>query len=126
MPDVCLHESESALETPSNESETREIEHRRGSVDPHELDAGAREGKRDPASAATQFQHLPASVQGKIPPERHIAPTQCLRILPVVEGRVVIPALVTFHQPQFFCPTVANSMVCWISTNAAATDASVW
>ena len=57
MPDVCLHESESALKTPSNEAEPREIEHRRGSVDPHELDSGAREGKRDPAGAAAQFQH---------------------------------------------------------------------
>ena len=97
MPDVCLHESESALKTPSNESKTREIEHRRGSVDPHELDSGAREGKRDPAGAAAQFQHLAASVQGKIPPERHISPTQCLRILPVVERRVDIPAFVAFH-----------------------------
>src|SRR5262245_24089357 len=108
---------------PTHESALREIEHRRGTIDTNELDSGAREGKRDAARTATQLQYLAAGVQGKVPPERYVAPPQRLRIFPVVERRVIVPAFMAFHHT--FCPTVANSIVCWISTNAAVAEASV-
>ena len=108
-------------------------QHRRRSIDADQRNTGARERKGDPAGAAAQLQHGAAGIQGEIPPERHVAAAQGLRILPVVERRVVVPAFVAFHVASRgsalsgsydLCPTVANSIVCWISTNAVAAVAA--
>ncbi len=78
-----------------------------------------------------EFQQAPTVVQRQRPPERHVAPPEGPGVLPVVERRVFVPALVAFgagaRAPpsgvaaySAFWPTVANSMVCWISTKRGA------
>jgi hypothetical protein len=123
MPDVCLHQAQHPVEPVPGHPPPGEGQHRCRPIDANQRNAGAREREGDPAGAAAKLQDRTAGIQREIPPERYVAAAKGLRILPVVERRVVVPAFVAFHYD--FCPTVANSIVCWISTNAGAAAASL-
>src|SRR5688572_16759872 len=95
-------------------------EHRRRPVDAD--DPGAFPGYRDgdAARAAPELQHAAVLRRGEPLPEGDIPPRHRLRILPVVERRVVVPPRPPFcgrlsgHSSRW--PTVAKSMAFWIST----------
>ena len=58
-------------------------------------DASPPERQRDAACAATELQDRATTVQRQIPPEGHVALAERPRIFPVIERRVVVPALVS-------------------------------
>ena len=97
MPDIGLNETQVPVKAAARDPLAGECEHRCRTIDADEIDAGARERQGDAARTAAELQHRTAGVQGQVPPERHITPAECLRILPVVERRVVVPAFVAFH-----------------------------
>ena len=97
MSDVRLHEPKVAVQAAPSDAPSRQRQHRRRAIDANERDTSPGQGKRDAAGAATELEDGPAGVQGEIPPERHIAPAQRLRILPVIERGVVVPAFEAFH-----------------------------
>ena len=74
---------------------TRSIEHRRGPIDADDGHAGAGHGHEHAAGAAAELEHRAADLIGEPPPERDVAPPQRAGVLPVVEGRVGVPALDT-------------------------------
>src|SRR5258708_4539405 len=71
-------------------------EHRRRSIDADEVDAGASERFRHPTGPASKFEHGTACTRGEAAPERHLAASERLRVLPVVKGRVRVPASPAF------------------------------
>ena len=62
--------------------------------------AGARHGNRQPPGAAAELEHTAVLRGGEPLPERDVAPRQGLRILPVVERGVVVPALPAFSHSR--------------------------
>ena len=72
-------------------------EHRRRPIDPDDMNAGARDGKRDAPGAAAEFEDGAARPRGQARPERHVAPADRARVLPVVERRVLVPARPSLH-----------------------------
>ena len=55
--------------------------------------ARARDGNRDASRAAPELENRPARARRHRLPELHVAAIERLRVLPVVEIRVVVPAL---------------------------------
>ena len=80
---------------------TRAGEHRFGSIDADKGDARLRQRNGDAAGAASELEDGAVLLQRKRAPERHVTPAERPRVLPIVEGRVVVPAFVSFnHQSE--------------------------
>src|SRR5687767_9461707 len=71
-------------------------QHRRRAIYPYEMDARPAERDGDATGAASELQHGTAGLGCEVPPERHVTPAERARVLPVVERRVLVPALVAF------------------------------
>ena len=67
-------------------------EHRRGPIDADQVSARAPERQGDAAGATSELESWAPRVQGKLTPERNVAPAERTGILPVIERRVVIPS----------------------------------
>ncbi len=71
MPDVCLHESESALKTPSNEAEPREIEGRQAlfvvNLEPRRIRGQLSEGMLFDIGAADSLTPVLAVPERQVP-----------------------------------------------------------
>ena len=89
-------------------------QHRGRSIDPDQRDAGSPEGHRDASGAASELEHRAAGAERHGPPERHVAPARGYARSPSRRRRVLVPAFITLR--YVFWPTVAKSMVFWIST----------
>ena len=80
------------------ETLTSAREHGRRTIDADDPGTRARHGDSDPARAAPELEHA-ALLRGREPlPERDVAPRDRLRVLPVVERRVVVPPLPSFSR----------------------------
>ena len=96
MADVAADELHARLQPRAPDAPARARQHRRRPIDADERHAGAAERQRDAAGAAAELEHRPAGLQRQVAPERHVAPAERARVLPVVERRVLVPAFVTF------------------------------
>ena len=91
--DVAADEQRAIREPCAFEARPGAREHRRGSIDTNESGAGAGDGNRQSAGAASQLQHGAILRRGETLPEGDVAASHRARVLPVVEGRVLVPAL---------------------------------
>ena len=96
------------------QSAARAIEHRRGAIDADQTDAGPCERQRDPSRAASELEHRAVGLERDAAPERHVAPAERPRVLPVVERRVVVPAFPAFSAG--LCPDSGT----WLETGSRA------
>src|SRR5205823_14199268 len=72
------------------------MQHRRRPIDADDVDARARERDRDASGTATELEYAAAGAGGETPPERNVAAAERLRVLPVVEARVLVPPFPPF------------------------------
>ena len=63
---------------------------------PTSVNAGRDERQRNAPGAAAKLEHRAVGVERDAAPERHVAPAERPRVLPVVERRVVVPAFPAF------------------------------
>ena len=68
------------------------LQHRLGAIDADESRAGPGDRQRDAAGAAPELQDRSRLCGGEPAPERDVPPRHGLRVLPVVERRVFVPA----------------------------------
>jgi len=79
------------------------LKHRGGPIDAHDRHACSRKRKRNAPGAASEFQYRTTRLQGDVPPERHVATSECPGVFPVVEGSVRVPpcpALALCHRSR--------------------------
>ena len=69
------------------------VEHFGRTIDADERNAGLDERHRDAPGAAAELEHRALGVERDAAPERHVATAERSRVLPVVERRVLVPAL---------------------------------
>ncbi len=69
------------------------VQHRRRSVDTDDAPAVAGDGHQDAAGAAAQFEHPALGARREAAPERDVAAADGAGVLPVVERRVLVPAV---------------------------------
>ena len=99
--------------SPRTDAPPRARQHRHGSIDADER--GRRSWRRagNAAGAAAQFEHRSAGRRGQPLPEPDVAPLDRLRVLPVVERRVLVPAFPaltgTTSAGQSRCPALHSS-----------------
>src|SRR5262245_8203671 len=106
-------------------------QHCRGPIDADDVRAGAGDGHGETAGAAPELEDSPVLRRGEALPEWHIAARERLRVLPVVERGIVVPALPAFSHAigdGYFAgasvrwPSTAKRSVFWSSTKPASAD----
>src|SRR5688572_22141946 len=102
MADVAAHQY-CARQIRTAEALTAASEHRRGSIDPHHRCTCAGHRYRDASCSTSQFEHAAALRRGDPTPERDVTTRNRPRVLPVIEGGVVVPALPAFGGPGHSC-----------------------
>ena len=70
--------------------------HRARAIEPHDRDAGPRHRDGEPPGPAPQLEDRPPLAAGEVLPEAHVLPPHRPGVLPVVERRVVVPAVPAF------------------------------
>src|SRR5205814_3932430 len=80
----------------SGQPAARAFEHRRRAIDTNQTHARPYERQKNPARSASKLEDRSVGLEGDAAPERHVATPKRPRVLPVVERRVVVPALPAF------------------------------
>src|SRR5688500_16675910 len=92
MANITPNQSDAITDLCAADPGPRAREHRVRAIDADQGDAGAAERQCNPACAASELQRAAAGVQRDIAPERHVAAAEGTRVLPVIEGGVLVPA----------------------------------
>ncbi len=90
--DVAADEERAIGEPRARQPRPRPRQHRRREIDPDELRARLDDRERDAAGAAAELEHGSVVGERQPLPEGDVAPRDGLRVLPVVERRVLRPS----------------------------------
>ena len=94
--DIAANEACTSRDAGAPRAAARAVEHRVGSVDADDRRARFENGYCDAAGAAPELEDRTRMFRGEMTPERHVTAAYRPGVLPVVEGRVLVPALPTF------------------------------
>src|SRR5262249_6107108 len=95
MSNVTANQAHTIRQSGASDSRVRAIEHGSRSIDADQRHASTSQRERDATCPASKLEDAAARIQRDVAPERHVAAAERPCILPVVEGRVVVPAFPT-------------------------------
>lgn len=111
MANVAEDQADPIAQSSAADALSRIREHRLRAIDAEQRHPGAAEWSCDTTRAASELEDRSAGLPRKISPELDVATAEGARVLPIIEGRVVVPAFEAFGwRPVFTLPGAACSV----------------